>query len=287
MSRRITTKLPNPDGVAAGGTATFRIPVGRRIHNLYFLFAYNASTQNVSHFTEFRVYLNGQVIQRFSGVQRDTLNQYDRLPASSTAGILQIPFDRVRMLTLAGQEETAINTASLNEQTGLKISSVYMEVDIAGGATIGASDLTLYAEESDSVPGGPGTIPYLRNEIRSVAGADDDFQISDLVNPGVNAPDKVALARITFVPSSGALTRLRVDRNNYSVFDRTDALNRNIQNGGIRTAQSGYYSIDTGERGHGGNVIDLFGMTDFRYRLSASAAMDITCLSEYLGVLSG
>lgn len=280
---KITTKLPNPEGVVAGGTATFRIPVGRRIHSLYLDYAYNVTTQNVADFEEIRIYVNGQVIQRFNGTERDVLNQYDGLEAST--GILEIPFDRKGLKTAAGQEETAINTGVSDEQ-GRVISSMYLEIDLNSGMTISASDLSLYAKQSDSLAGGPGTIPYIRREQRNPAGADTDFQISDLVNPGVNAPDKVALNRVTFVPSTGTLGNLKIDRNTYNIFDRTDELNRSIQTNGVRTPQSGYYMVDSTENGYGGEPIDLYGMTDYRYRLDVSAAMTLTCLSEYLGVLS-
>ena len=287
---KITTKLPNPERVAAGGTATFRIPVGRRIHSLYLDYVYHATTQNVADFDEIRIYINGQVFQRFNGTERDTLNQFDGKEAST--GILEIPFDRDGLLTMAGAEETAINTGVADAQ-GRKISSMYMEIDLNSGMTITATDLALYAKQSDAImtnvdgtPAGPGTIPYIRREQRNPAGADTDFQISDLVNPGVNAPDKVALNRVTFVPSTGSISNLKIDRNTYNVFDRTDELNRSIQANGVRTAQSGYYTIDTTENGQGGQVIDLFGMTDYRYRLNVSAAMTLTILSEYLGVLN-
>ena len=281
---KITTKLPNPEGVVAGGTATFRIPVGRRIHALYLDYAYNASTQNVADFEEIRIFANGQVIQRFTGTERDELNQFDGKEAST--GILEIPFDRAGLKTKAGEEETAINTGVADEQ-GRKITSMYMEIDLNSGMTITPSDLSLYALQSDAIPGGPGTIPYIRREQRNPAGADTDFQISDLVNPGVNAPDKVALSRVTFVPSTGSISNLKIDRNTYNIFDRTDELNRSAQTNGVRTPQSGYYTIDTGEKGYGGEPIELFGMTDYRYRLNVSAAMTLTCLSEYLGVLNG
>lgn len=284
MPTKITTKLPNPEGVVAGGTATFRIPVGRRIHSLFLDYAYNASTQNVADFTEIRIFANGQVIQRFTGTERDILNQFDGKEAST--GILELPFDRSKLITKAGREETAINTAVADE-SGRKISSMYMEIDLDSGMTITASDLKLYAKQSDAIPGGPGTIPFIRREQRTSAGADTDFQIADLVNPGVNAPDKVALSRVTFVPSTGTISNLKIDRNTYEIFDRSDELNRSMQTNGIRKPQSGYYSIDSAENGQGGEPIELFGMTDYRYRLNISAAMTLTCLSEYLGVLSG
>ncbi len=279
---KITIQLPKPEGVGANTTATCRIPVGRRIHSLYLMYAYHVSTQNVSHFTEIRIYANDEVIQRFSGVERDTLNQFDGLSAST--GILEIPFDRKALKTVAGQEETALNTG-VADKHGRKISSMYMEIDI-GGATITATDFSLYAKESDSLPGGPGTIPFIRKEKRNPAGADTDFQISDLVNPGVNAPDKVALNRITFKPSTGSIANIKIDRNQYNIYDRTDALNRVIQAAGVRSPVSGYYMVDATENGHGGEPISLFGMTDYRYRLDVSAAMTLTCISEYFGTLS-
>lgn len=290
---KITTKLPNPEGVVAGGTATFRIPVGRRIHSLFVDYAYNASTQNVADFEEIRLYINGQVFQRFSGTERDKLNQFDGLQAS--VGVLEIPFDRKKLKTVAGQEETALNTGVAGEN-GAKISSMYMEIDLASGMTISPSDLKLYAKQSDAIQtvntpngvrkAGAGTIPYIRREQRNPAGADSDFQISDLVNPGVNASDKVALNRVTFVPSTGSITELKIDRNTYNIFERTDELNRSIQTNGEKTPQSGYYTIDTTENGSGGELIDLYGMTDYRYRLAVSSAMTLTCISEYFGALT-
>ena len=278
-----TIELPRPEGVVAGGTATFRIPVGQRIHELYLDYAYNVSTQNVADFTQIRLYANGTEFQRFSGTERDVLNQFDGVAAST--GVLIIPFDRRDLKTIAGEQITAINTGVADAQ-GREIKNMYMEIDLDSGMTIAASDLRLFAKVSDAIAGGPGTIPYIRREVRSPAGADTDYQISDLVNPGVNAPDKVSLDRVTFVPSTGTLDDLRIDRNRFDLFERTDELNRYIQNAGIKTAQSGYYMIDTKEYGNGGDVIELFNMTDYRYRLNVSAAMNITIISEYFGVLT-
>lgn len=282
MAFKITTELPRPEGVVAGGTATFRIPVGRRIHALYLDYAYDVSTQNVADFEEIRIYANGQVIQRFNGTERDEINQFDGKAAS--VGVLELPFDRAELKTVKGQEETAINTGVADAQ-GRKIIAMYMEIDLASGMTVAAADLRLFAKQSDAIAGGPGTIPFIRREQRNPAGADTDFQISDLVNPGVNAMDKVALNRITFIPSTGTIANIEVDRNTFNIFDRTDELNRAIQTNGVRVPQSGYYMVDSTENGYGGDPIELFGITDYRYRLNVSAAMTLVCISEYLGVM--
>ncbi len=286
MGMKITQRMPSGEGIAAGSTATFRIPVGQRFHALYFNFAYDVTTQNLSHFTEFRLFVNGQIFQRFSATERDALNRFDLGPAAtSNSGVLIIPFDRTGLLQSEQAELTAINTGVADEK-GRLINSMYMEVDIAGGATITAANLSLYAKLSDVQAGGAGLIPYFRKEPRVIAGADADFQISDLVNPGVNSPDKLALSRVTFVPSASSLSNLRIDRNQYIIFDRPDRLNRQIQDAGIRLPISGYYTIDTGENGIGTDVVQLLGMTDYRYRLNAAGAMTVTVLSEYFGVLS-
>ena len=287
---KITTKLPNPDGVSAGGTGTFRIPVGRRIHVLYMTYKYNESTQNPSHFTEIRIYINGQVFQRFKGIEKQTLNKFDGL--SSGNGILEISFDRRKLKLSGGEEETSLNTAVKNE-SGQIINSMYMEVDIDKDATITPTDLSLYAKESDSImynldgtKAGPGIIPFIYKEQRTAADITQAFQISDLINPGTNAPDKAALSRVTFIPSTGSINYLSIKKNNYITFERTDALNRDIQKSGVRIPQNGYFSIDTTEDGRGGDVIDLQNITDFRYLLEVSAPMTITILSEYMGVLA-
>lgn len=284
MTQKLFKELPRPEGVAAGGTATFRIPTGRRIHALFLEYNYNASTQNVADFEEIRIYANGQVFQRISGTHRDRLNRHEGRAASQ--GVLEIPFDRKGMLTLAGRENTAINTG-VADSRGVAITSMYMEIDLNGDMTIAPDDLRLSALESDAVAGGPGTIPFIRMEQRNPAGESQDFQISDLINPGVNAPDKVALARVTFVPSAGSIRRLKIDRNSYNIFDRSDAMNRTVQGYGIRTPQAGYYSIDSAERGVAGELINLTGITDFRYRLDVSQAMTLNIISEYHGVLPG
>jgi len=207
--------------------------------------------------------------------------------------VLVIPFDRTGLLTKAGSETTAINTGVV-DKNGIGVKSFFMEVDVLAGATISAADIRVHTKESDAIkvdtagnPYGAGIIPFILREQRSVAGADSDFQISDLVNAGVNAPSKIALSAVHFKPSAGTIRNLRVDRNTYKIFDRTDGLNRVIQNAGVRKPQSGLFSIDTTENGHGGELIQLHGMTDYRYALDVSSAATLTVLSEYFGALQG
>jgi hypothetical protein len=289
MSTKVTVRQSQIESVAAGSTMTIKVQIGRMIHAAYL--SYKDADQNLSDFTECRVFLNGQVIQRFSATERDELNQYYGMAASE--GVLVIPFDRIGLLTKAGGETTAINTGVV-DANGIGVKSFFIEVDVKDGATIAAADIRVHTKESDAIltdtagnPYGAGIIPFLLREQRTVNGADTGFQISDLVNAGVNAPNKIALSAVHFKPSAGAISEMKVERNNYKIFDRTDGLNRVIQKAGIRVPQSGVYSIDTTENGHGGELIQLHGMTDYRYELDVSQAATLTVLSEYFGALQG
>jgi hypothetical protein len=289
MSTKVTVRQPNIDSVAAGSTMTVKISIGRQIHALYM--SYNDTDQDLTDFTEIRIFLNGQVIQRFSATERDELNRFAGMGAA--AGTLVIPFDRTGLLTVAGAEQTAINTGVM-DKNGIGVKSFFVEVDVVAGATIAAADIRFHSKESDAIltdnmgnPYGAGIVPFILREQRTVAGADNDYQISDLVNAGVNAPNKIALSAVHFKPSAGTISNLRVDRNLYKIFDRTDSLNRVIQTAGVRVPIAGLFSIDTTENGHGGELIQLYGLTDYRYILEVSAAATFTIISEYFGALQG
>lgn len=271
---RIETRMPSPEGVGAGQTATFKLPIGRRYHELQM--EYTGTTITLALMTEIRIIANGKIIHRYSAAQRDSLNQFDGRTASN--GILIIPFDRYNLKTLAAETESALNTGSLNENAdGIKTLSV--EVDIASGAV--APILSMTATQSDSIPGGSGTVMHCLKHTYSVAGA-GDFEISDLPRGGQTS---MFLNRIFFLPSANDISHMNIMRNSYNIFDRSKTLNERMQKDGVRTPQSGYIAIDKSEKGFGGDPIDLRQITDFRYKLTMTGACTITILSEYLGRL--
>jgi hypothetical protein len=289
MSTKVTVRQPNIESVVAGSTATIKIQIGRQIHAAYL--SYKDADQDLTDFEEIRIFLNGQVIQRFTATERDTMNKFYGMAAA--AGVLVIPFDRTGLLTKAGGETTSINTGVV-DKNGIGVKSFFIEVDIKADATIAAADIRVHTKESDAIlvdtmgnPYGAGIIPFILREQRTASGADTDFQISDLVNAGVNAPNKIALSAVHFTPSDGTIGNIKVERNTYKIFDRTDGLNRVMQLAGVRVPQAGVYSVDTTENGHGGELIQLHGMTDFRYVFSVSEATTLTVLSEYFGALQG
>lgn len=269
---RIEVRMPSGEGIVAGQTATFKLPIGRRYHELQL--AYSGVT--LAQMTEMRLFANGKVIHRYSAVDRDAINQFDGRVAS--AGILIIPFDRYNLKTLAGEEETALNTGSKNE-AGVGINSLYLEIDLVDDDYTPV--LSMNATQSDALAGGAGTVLHVMRHTRDTAGA-GEFDISDL--PRGNATS-IALNRLIVKPSANDITKMQIDRNQYVIFERTKALNERVQKDGVRTPQSGYIIIDKTERGYGGDPIDLVGVSDYRYKFTVSGATTLTILSEYLGRL--
>jgi len=280
---RIDNRMPAAQSVVAGQTTNFRLPIGRRYHALQLLASGTAFAP--SDLTEIRVLLNNKVVQRFSGADRDTMNQFDgRNPAAISAASfnLILPFDRYGILTKAGEEETAINTGSVDPNSGKVINNFSLEIDVTGGGTAtGTLTLDLYATTSEALPGGPGTVPYINKSTRDYAAA-SEYDLSDLPRGGVSTQ---FIDRIFMHPSTSTLENLRVLANSYKVFERTAALNERAQSDGIRVPQAGWYVIDRTEHGYGGDPFDVRGLDDWRLQFTTGAALTNTMYTHYLGGL--
>lgn len=270
---RVQLRMPSPEGVAKGQTATFKLPIGHRYHFLHV--TYGGVT--LAQMTEIRVLANNKVIHRYSATDRDTMNKFDGLPAAG--GILTIPFDRIGLKTKAGDEETALNTGSVNGETGLSIQSLHIEIDIDAGAT--APVMSMHADVSENKAGGPGSVLHIVKHIRDASGA-GEFDISDLP---YGRSTSVALNRVWFKPSANAINKVVIERNTYIAFERTAELNTRAQLQGVRNPQAGFVVVDRTEKGYGGDPLSLAGVTDFRYKLTVTGAAAITVFSEYLGSL--
>jgi hypothetical protein len=278
---RVDQRMPAAQSVVASQTTTFRLPIGRRYHGLQLIGAGTAFAP--SDLSEIRVLLNNKVVQRFTGADRDMMNQFDgraAAAASAAAFTLIIPFDRYGILTKAGEEETAVNTGSVDPNSGKSINTFSLEVDVGAGPT-GTLTLDLYATTSEQLPGGPGTVPYVLKSVGDFASA-AEYDVSDIPRGGVTTQfvDKIFLK-----PSTSTLENLRVLANSYKVFERTAALNERLQRDGIRVPQAGVYVIDRTEHGYGGDPFDVRGLDDWRLQFTTGAAMTVTRYTHYLGGL--
>jgi len=280
---RLDQKMPAPPSVAAGQTTTFKLPIGRRYHSLQL--RGSATTITVADLTEIRILANNKIIQRYSGAHRNSMNRFDDREDAAIDGasfILELPFDRYGILTKAGEEETAINTGSVDPATGKVINSLSVEVDLAGpGGITGAPVLELFATMSEALPGGPGSVPHILKSTRDFASA-AEYEISDLPRGGVTTQ---FLDKIFLLPSASTLENLKVLANQTTLFERTAALNERKQRDGIRSPQPGWYVIDRSEHGYGGDPFDLRGLEDWRLKLTTGAAMTLTAYSHYIGGL--
>ena len=265
-------RLPGFEGVAAGQTATLRLPIGRKYHALFIAYA----GVTLAQMTEIRVIANGKPIHRYTAAERDTINQFDGIVAA--AGILTIPFNRVGLKTRAAEEETAINTGG----PGFASLTVEIDIDAAAAAPAFAGPRAkVSAGDSSSI----GTILHIRKYTRAAAGA-GDFEISDLP---FGSATSLFLNRVIF--GTAISTALKLERNLFSIFDRSATLNSLIQTDGVRTPQANYFVLDPAEMGYAGDVISMINddnnkpVSDMRFTHTVSGAGTITCIVETLGQL--
>lgn len=259
------------EGVGAGQTATARIGVGMRIHNL--MIPYSGVT--LAEITEIRVIANGQTIQRLIGADVvDKVNQFDAKNAAN--GIITINFERTGLISRAGREITAIDTTT-HPKIKVPITTLSLEVDIAGTAT----NPVLGAPNAKELPMAkePSELLVFKRVFGYDPQGSGEFQIADLPKTG-------AINRI-IIKSSATINNIKVDRNNYTAFDRTKAMNELIQNDGVRVPQAGYYVIDFTEEGYGQDWLEVQGATDFRLKLDMAGAGHLDVIVEYLDTLKG
>ena len=205
------------------------------------------------------------------------MNQYMGMAAAN--GILRIPFNRSRLKTMAAEVETGITTGVAGPD-GRIITAFNVEVDIDGAAS--APALRMNATQANPSAGGPGTIMHVKRFRRNLSGA-GEFEISDIPFGG---PTTIALNRAFIFEGSGQeITKVKIERELRSIWERDKALNERLQSDNKLVPQSGLVVIDKTERGYGGDPIDLAGYNDFRYLLTSDGSQNITMLLETMGIL--
>ena len=264
MSLKLTRRMPSFEGVAANQTATLRLPIGFTYHQLWIAYG---GTFTLANMTEIRVVANGQTIMRLdSGAVLDDYNTYEGRTAAG--GLLCIDFDRYGMRTRAGEEFTALGTGAPNDTTPL--TTLAVEIDIAT-----ATGPTLSARAVQSVPRPLGLIKKVRTFTFAPTGA-GDFEIADL-------PRGDLINKVFFGFSANAISRLQLERDNFTVFDRQELLNDRIQADGVRVPQADYFVYDPTEGGNGAEGLVTANVNDLRFILTMSGAASLTVGVEYIG----
>lgn len=280
---RYDSPMPDAQVVAASNTSIFKLPIGLRYHEL--LFTIGGTGVLLADISEIRVLANEVVVHRYSATERDTLNKFDGRAAfnASTNPVLTIPFDRIGMENSMVNELTALDTGPLSANANpnsTQIRALTVEVDLNSGWPADGT-LKLAASQSPSLGQGAGTVLHLNKTSRSVGGA-GETEFSDLPYADVRSQ---ALSRTAMFLSANDISRLQIERDTVKIFDRTKTVNTAIQTDGVRVPQTGAFVVDRTERGYAQNTINLQGVRDFRYKVTATGAMTVTFISEYLGAL--
>lgn len=266
--------MPSFDGVAAAQTATLKCPIGLTYHQL--LVTYTGVT--LAQMDEIRVIANGQTIQKYtSGTQLNEFNQFYGRAAAS--GILIIDFERYGLTRRDAREITALGTGKAQNATTNPnpISTLNVEIDINAGAAAPV----LSARAIQSGPAVTGLILKRRSYAYSPA-ASGDFEISDL-------PKGDLINSIVFGLS--LITNLKIERDNFIVFDRTDADNNLVLNDGVRVSGATVGTVyDPTENGDGADGLatrnsDGTLINDLRFVVTVSGAGTLPVSVESIGLL--
>lgn len=275
MPIKLTRKAPGWDGAIVGGnTVTLRLPIGLTFHQIFteysFADAGAAPLALADAIAEIRVVMNGKPQWNIQAGDLDTHNRFEsRGPAN---GIFTIDFDRYNLRTRPATEYTQVGTGSSQDTTPL--TTFTLEMDLKAAVASGSLATTLRQSDSAIL----GLFKKVRRFVHVFTGA-GQFQIADY-------PKGDLINAIYWIPSANNLTAVRLERDNFIMFDRDETLNDRIQSDGVRTPQQGLFVLDTTEDGDGTDQIVTQGVNDLRFFMTVDGAMSLTSYIEYIGALT-
>jgi len=274
---KLTKQLPSFSGVGAGQTATVRLPIGFTFEKVLLNYAFTNLGNILTQITGIRLVANGKPIMTISGAARlDSMNQFDGRNAASQAGsgILAIDFARYGMRTRMGEEFTRLGTGAQKDPK--PITTLVLEVDIAGTAT-GAS---LSAKAIAVAPEASGLVKKIREFSYNTSGT-GVFEIADL-------PRGAMINRIFFFGHiANVYKSLVIERDGAIIFDRSTAENEHEQSNGMRVPQADAFVYDPSEAGLAEEALSTAGVNDLRFKLDLTNSGAIPVLVEYIDVVGG
>ena len=277
---KITRKAPGVDGsVVAGNILTWRLPIGLTHNQFYIEYAFLATATPVA-FEDavglVEIEANGKPIWAIQASELDIVEQFHG--RNAFAGIATIDFDRYNLRTRGAEEFTSMGTGAADDPTPLTTLTVKLTLKSGSGVTSG----TLTARMRQSDPRKLGLFKKLRRFTHQFTGSGtveiDDLPKGDLINA------------IYHFESANDIDSIRMERDNFIVFDRTKELNARIQSDGVRVPQANLFVIDTSEDGNGTDQLttrndDGTKINDLREYIEIDGAMTITSIVEYIGTL--
>lgn len=280
MALKLTRRAPGFEGtVVAGNTLTLRLPIGLTHHQTYVEYTFTDGGVDVAladAIGEVRVVANGKPIWNVQASELDSINQFQSRNAAASAGgggILTLDYDRYNLRTRPAEEFTSLGTGFAQDPTPLTTLTVEMDLKSGSGVDGGTISARMRQSESRAL----GLFKKLRRFIDAYTGAGTfekaDYPKGDLINA------------MHFFESANDIDRLRLERDDFVMFDRTKELNARIQSDGVRNPQTNLYVYDTSEDGNGTDQLVTRGVNDMRWFFEIDGAMTITTLAEFVGAL--
>jgi hypothetical protein len=270
---KLTRKVPTWDGsLVAGNTMTLRLPIGLTYHQIYTEYTFSDGCCAVAladAVDQIRLVVNGKPTWSILASELDTRNQY--LSRAAAAGILTLDLDRYNLRTRTGEEFTSIGTGFAGDAT--PVTTLAIEMDIAAGVASG----TLLSRSRVSEARPLGLFLKLRRYVEAFGGS-GEFEIADY-------PKGDLINAMYFYESANDIDRLRLERDDFVMFDRTKELNSRIQSDGVRTPQTNLFVYDTTEDGNGSDQLVTRNVNDLRWFFTLDGAMTLTTIVEYIGGL--
>ncbi|MDO0946638.1 major capsid protein P2 [Chromohalobacter israelensis] len=266
---RQTVRLPSLANVAAGGTATLNMPLGRTYEKL--ILSYSGVTR--AQLKDLKLLIDGKPILEYeTAEQLASINKY--YGRHDAAGYITIWFVRPEMNALEQQRVTGLGTG-LNGK-GV-IQTLQLEVDIDAAAENPVIDAR--AVQSDPKP--LGVMTKVKRFVYSSA-TSGQFEID-------NIPKGPRLAAVHFIKSAGDITRIEVEQNSRKIVEGDKGLLQYLQSESGRTPQPQFLAVDWLQEGDLGQTIvtNPNVIQDQRFRLTLATPGAVTVLVEYLDGYDG
>lgn len=286
MSKR---KLPDVSNVAAGATATIRVPTGPTYDRINLVVGAAAGAANLAAllaaFTAVRVLINGRVIQEYPSLTvLDDINSYHGRIAASGSGtqaLISLHFRRPEVKSF-GKDSDGISV--LSEVQAERVTSIRtgdvdtftVEMTAAPGLT--TPTIQAFSEEADGIALPLGFMTKIRRHTYNPAGA-SDFEISDWTRGGRLMAIHVQKADATVVT---------IKANNSAVIDAiTKTVLQRMQVEEGRVPVAGYTVVDFIGNGDLDGALVTAGLRDLRTTLTLGSGGATNVFLEYLDVFQG
>lgn len=283
MALQITRRAKGWDGNIAGdNTVELSLPIGFTYHQTTVEYAFlqvgPAGLALGDAVGEVRLVANGKPIWNLQAVELDKKNRYEgRVTAGDAdSGVLVIDYDRFGLRMRGMEEFTSLGTGVSDDETPL--TTLTIEMDLKPAVVSG----TLKSRHIVSASRKLGLFKKLRRYTDVFTGA-GEFEIDDF-------PKGDAINAVLFFESVEAIINVRLERDDFVMFDRTDILNSRLQVDGVRAPQDFLYVYDTTEKGNGQDQLltrnaNGTRVNDMRWFMTISGALTITSIVEYMGAL--